>query len=112
MPFGSGVFSEIDYPKRLLTPGLFRPAKDRALCLERFLDAGQLDPALFSGRSLHLLPDGPAAHHPYAVLTVALRQRGKWALGRVVLSNHRQLVLLPPPHRVSVVPVLPSPCHL
>jgi len=89
-----------------------RPAKDRALCLERFLDAGQLDPALFSGRSLHLLPDGPAAHHPYAVLTEALRQRGKWALGRVVLSNHRQLVLLRPANRLLVVHVLHYPSQL
>jgi hypothetical protein len=38
-----------------------RPAQDHALCLERFLAPEQLDPVLFSGRSLHLLPDGPAA---------------------------------------------------
>src|ERR1700694_522939 len=65
-----------------------RPAQDRALTLERFFDAGHLDPALFAGRSLYLLPDGPAAHHPYAVLTQALCDHGKWALGRLVLSHH------------------------
>ena len=62
--------------------------------LARKRNAGQLDPALFSGRSLYLLPDGPAAHHPYEVLTEAMRQRRKWALGRMVLANHRQLVAL------------------
>jgi hypothetical protein len=40
--------------------GQLRAAPDRALCLERFLDAEQFDPALFSGRSLYLLPDGLA----------------------------------------------------
>src|SRR6202166_4591036 len=35
-----------------------RPAKERALSLERFVDPQQLDPALFSGRTLYLLPDG------------------------------------------------------
>jgi len=89
-----------------------RPAKDRALSLERFLDAGHLDPVLFSGRSLYLLPDGAASHHPYAVLAEAMRQRGKWALGRVVLSNHRQLVALRPANRILVVHVLHYPSHL
>jgi DNA end-binding protein Ku len=89
-----------------------RPAKDRALSLERFVEAGQLDPALLSGRSLYLLPDGPAAHHPYEVLTQAMRQRGKWALGRIVLANHRQLVALRPAHRILVVHVLHYPAQL
>jgi hypothetical protein len=51
-------------------------ALSRSLALEaareRFLDAEQFDPALFSGRSLYLLPDGLAAQHPYLVLSQAL----------------------------------------
>ena len=89
-----------------------RPAKDRALNVERFLDAGQLDPALLSGRTLYLLPDGPAAHHPYAVLAEAMRQHGKWALGRVVLSNHRYLIALRPANRILVLHVLHYPAQL
>jgi DNA end-binding protein Ku len=89
-----------------------RPVKDRALCLERFLDAGQLDPALFSGRSLYLLPDGPAAHHPYTVLAQSMQQRGKWAMGRIVLSNHRYLVALRPANRILVLHVLHYPAQL
>src|SRR5262245_6564855 len=38
-----------------------RPAQDKALRLERFLTPTQLDPLLFAGRSLYLVPDGPAA---------------------------------------------------
>jgi hypothetical protein len=52
-------------------------------------------PAIRTSRtlqSLYLLPDGLAAQHPYLVLSQALRERRKWALGRIVLSGHRRLV--------------------
>ena len=38
-----------------------RPAQDRALRLHRFVPPEDCDPVLFGGRSLYLLPDGPAA---------------------------------------------------
>jgi DNA end-binding protein Ku len=53
-----------------------RPAQDRALRLERFVDPAHFDLLLLSGRSLHLLPDGPAAEHPYDVLREGMNQRG------------------------------------
>jgi len=52
-----------------------RPVRDKALRLERFLTPGQLDPLLFAGRSLYLVPDGPAAEPGYGVLRTALAQR-------------------------------------
>jgi DNA end-binding protein Ku len=89
-----------------------RPAKDKALALERFLDAGHVDPALFSGRSLYLAPDGPAAHRPYTVLTQALHQHHKWAVGRVVLSGRRHLALVRPVGRVLALHLLHYPAQL
>jgi DNA end-binding protein Ku len=89
-----------------------RAAPDRALCLERFLDAEQFDPALFSGRSLYLLPDGPAAQHPYLVLSQALQDRCKWALGRVVLSGHRRLVLVRSAGTILTLHVLHFPAQV
>jgi DNA end-binding protein Ku len=89
-----------------------RPEKDRALTLERFVDPEQVDPSLFSGRSLGLLPDGPAAHHPYLVLSQAMRQRRKWAVGRAVLGSHRQLTLVRPAGPLLVLHVLHYPDHL
>jgi DNA end-binding protein Ku len=86
-----------------------RPVPDRALRLERFLEPAQLDPLLFSGRSLYLLPEGPAAGHAYAVLHQALGQCGRWGLGRVVLGGRRQVVLLRPAATVLVVQVLHFP---
>src|SRR5947199_231048 len=41
-----------------------RPAADRALVLERFPEAGAVDPVLFSGRSLHLLPEDRRRSRP------------------------------------------------
>ena len=54
-----------------------RPAGDRALILERFLDPCQIDPILLNGRSLYLAPDGALAKPAYAVLTQVLGQRQK-----------------------------------
>src|SRR6516164_4634696 len=76
-----------------------RPAQDKALRLERFVAPAQLDPVLYSGRSLYLVPDDPAAQPGYAVLHAALVHRQRWALGRMVLGGHRQIVLIRRPDR-------------
>jgi len=89
-----------------------RPAQDRALRLERFTEARHIDPTLFAGRSLYLLPDGLAAQRPYQVLADSLRQRGRWAIGRVVLSGHRQLVVVRPAATVLAVDVLHFPAQV
>ena len=89
-----------------------RPPQERALCLERFLDPHDFDPALFSGRTLHLMPDGVAAQHAYAVVTQVLGQRRKWAVGRVVLGGHRVLALVRPLGQVLALHVLHFPEHL
>src|SRR5215472_2199721 len=89
-----------------------RPAQDRALRLERFLTPAQLDPLLFAGRSLYLLPDGPAAERGYQVLQTAMVQRGCWALGRMVLGGHRQLVLMRAAAAVLLLQVLHYPEHV
>ena len=77
--------------------------------LERFLAPAQLDPVLYSGRSLYLVPDGPAAEPGYAVLHAALVQRQCWALGRMVLGGHRQVVLVRPSGAALALQVLHYP---
>jgi DNA end-binding protein Ku len=89
-----------------------RPARDKALVLERFLSVQEVSPTLFAGRSLYLLPDGPAAQHPYGVLVEALQHAGQAALARVVLSNQRQLVLVRPCSRLLVLDVLHYPSQV
>ena len=84
----------------------FRPAKDKALLLEQFVSLSDIDPIFYAVRSLNLVPDGPAAQHLYGVLVAALTRAGKAALGRVVLSSHRQLVLVRARGQLLVMDVL------
>jgi DNA end-binding protein Ku len=89
-----------------------RPARDKALVLEQCIAVAQVDPSFFAGRSLFLVPEGPAAQHPYSVLVEALQQAGQAALGRVVLSSQRQVVLVRPVGRILVVDVLHYPAQV
>jgi DNA end-binding protein Ku len=89
-----------------------RPVPDKALRLERFLAPDQLNPLLFAGRSLYLVPDGPAAEPGYGVLRLALAQKQRWALGRMVLGGHRQVVLVRPADTTLVLHVLHYPEHV
>ena len=89
-----------------------RPAKDKALTLDRFVDPAQVDPVLFAGRSLYLWPDGPAARHPYGVLAQAMQQRRKWAMARGVFSTRRVLALVRPAGRLLTVHVMHFPAQL
>jgi Ku protein len=89
-----------------------RPVQDKALRLERFLAPDQLNPLLFAGRSLYLVPDGTAAEPGYGVLRLALAQRHRWALGRMVLGGHRQVVLVRPSDTSLVLHILHYPEHV
>jgi DNA end-binding protein Ku len=89
-----------------------RPARDKALLLEQFVGLREVDPTFFAGRSLYLVPDGVAAQHPYAVLAEVMGHAGKAALGRVVLSNHRQLALVRATGRLLVLDVLHYPTQV
>ena len=71
---------------------VLRPAQDRALRLERFRSPGQLEPLLFSGRSLYLLPDGPAAEPGYDVHD-QLRQYVQNILGTDAPRHHQRQTL-------------------
>src|SRR5262249_44466404 len=89
-----------------------RPARDKALILEQFLPVHGIAPTFFAGRSLYLVPDGSAAQHPSGVLVEAFQQAGQAALGRVVLSNQRQLVLVRACGRLLALDVLHYPAQV
>ena len=58
---------------------------------------------------MYLVPDGPAAEPGYGVLRLALAQKQRWALGRMVLGGHRQVVLVRPADTNLVLHVLHYP---
>jgi DNA end-binding protein Ku len=89
-----------------------RPAREKALVLEQFVAVGDIDPTFYAGRSLYLLPHGGAAQYPYGVLAEAMQQAGLGALGQVVLSSQRQLVLVRPCGRLLVLDVLHYPAQV
>ena len=89
-----------------------RPARDRALTLDNFIDQEQIDPLLYAGRSLYLAPAGLAAAAAYTVLTQALRTRRQAALARLVLSGRRQLALLRPRRALLLLHLLHYPAQL
>lgn len=86
-----------------------RPARDKAVSVQQFVHADEVDARLFSGRSLYLVPDGLAARRPYSLLNQAMVQRARWALGRVVLHGSRLLVLVRPTATLLVMHVLHFP---
>jgi DNA end-binding protein Ku len=79
--------------------------------VEQFVPVGDIDPTFYAGRSLYLLPVGAAAQHPYGVLAEAMQQAGQGALGRVVLSSQR-LVVVRPWGRLLVLDVLHYPAQV
>jgi DNA end-binding protein Ku len=89
-----------------------RPARDRALTLDNFIDLEQIDPLLYAGRSLYLAPAGGAAVTAYTVLAQAMRTRHQAALGRLVLSGRRQLALLRPTRALLLLHLLHYPAQL
>jgi len=89
-----------------------RPAKDQGLVLAECIDLEQIDPARFSGRSLHLLPEGLPAQRPYRILCQTLQACGKAALGRVVLSGHRQVALVRPSGKLLTMHLLHEPSQV
>ena len=86
-----------------------RPADEKTIHLEHFLDPALLDPTLLAGRSLHLAPANPAARKPFATVYEALQRSGKWAIGRVVFSGKRQIVAVRPADQVLLVHTLYHP---
>jgi DNA end-binding protein Ku len=87
------------------------PDDNKTLVLERFFTQGQLDLALLAGRSLYLAPAHGAAGRPFASLVAALQAKKKWALGRVVFSGHRQLVVVYPANGTLILHTLHCPAQ-
>ena len=69
-----------------------QPEDDKTIHLKHFLDPSHVDLILFAGRSLYLVPANPAAQRPFATAQQAMRQSGKWGIGRVVFSGKQQIV--------------------
>jgi DNA end-binding protein Ku len=88
-----------------------QPADEKTISLIRFLEPARLDLVLLAGRSLYLAPANPAARGPFALVREALKQSGRWAVGRVVFSGKWQLVAVRPAEEVLLVHTLHHPAQ-
>ena len=86
-----------------------RPPKEKALLLEQFIDAGEVEPVMLSGRTLYLFPDGLPAQRPYLLLSEAMQSRNCCAVGRITMSGRRYGVLARPLGRLLAMHVLHDP---
>lgn len=83
-----------------------RTASDKAINLEAIIMPDAIDPAQFDGRTYYLVPDGPMAGKPYAVLLAALSEQGRWGVGQAVLFGREQLVAVRPLEGVMCLEIL------
>jgi DNA end-binding protein Ku len=67
----------------------------KTIDIDGFVDAGEIDPIYFDS-SYYLAPDGPIAEETFAVILEAMREAGKVAVARIVLSGRERLVAIEP----------------
>src|SRR5437899_229983 len=63
--------------------------------IEGFIDAGEIQPSLYES-PYFAGPDGPIAAKTYSLLTQALKASGKAGIGKVVLRDREEVVMIAP----------------
>lgn len=63
--------------------------------IEGFIDANEVHPTLFEA-PYYAGPDGPVAVKAYSLLSAALKESGKVGVGKVVLRDREDIVLISP----------------
>ena len=72
-----------------------RPDSTKSLTVLDFVDLDDVDPVYFE-KTYWLGPDGDAAREPYDLLLEAMEQRGRVAIGHVVMRNKGHLAAIRP----------------
>lgn len=67
----------------------------KTIDIDGFVDAGAIDP-IYLDSPYFMAPDGPVAEETYAVILEAMKQAGKVAIARIVLSGRERLVAIQP----------------
>ena len=80
--------------------------QEKALTIDAFVSADEIDPIYFDGRMYYLVPSGANASEPYTLLESAMDKKERWAVGQVVFSGREQLVIVRPLEGVLVMAML------
>ncbi len=76
--------------------------------IEGFIDAKEVHPTLYEA-PYYAGPDGPVAVKAYSLLAAALRETGKVGIGKVVLHDREDVVMIAPYENAIVLYRLRSP---
>jgi DNA end-binding protein Ku len=71
-----------------------RGKAENAVDISAFVPPETIDPKYFDGRTYYLLPDGPLARRPYAVLLEVLSKKKLWGFAVATIANREQLLVL------------------
>ena len=69
---------------------------DKAIRIDAFIQATEIDPIYLSDTTYYLLPDGAAGQKPYSLLKEAMGHKQVCCVAKVVLHNREQLVMVRP----------------
>jgi DNA end-binding protein Ku len=83
-----------------------RSADEKAITIDAFTPADQIDPLYLSGKAFFLIPAGPAGQKPYALLYDVMAAKNRLAVGTVVMSGHDEAVLIRPAEHILTMTVL------
>ncbi len=75
---------------------VLRTDAERALTIDAFVSAEEIDPIYFDGRMYYLIPSGAGSSEPYALLEAAMEKKERWGVGQVVFSGREQLAVIRP----------------
>src|SRR6202158_2958782 len=67
----------------------------RTIEIDEFVEREEIDPRYLI-RPYYLRPDGKVGHDAFAVIRETIREMGKVAIGRVVLTNREHIIALEP----------------
>ena len=80
-----------------------RPKSEKDIAVAAFIEPDTIDASQFSGKSYYLLPDGPPAQRPYALLMRAMKDQKRYAFAKIVMGGHDQIVVLRPMGKVLMM---------
>jgi DNA end-binding protein Ku len=83
-----------------------RTEDDKAIVIDVFIEQDALDPVYLTGKTYYLVPDGPMAQKPFAVLHEGMVQQKRNAIAQVVMHGKEQVVLLRPINGLLAIEIL------
>jgi DNA end-binding protein Ku len=69
---------------------------DKAIAIDTFIAPDAIEPIYYSGKTFYLVPNGPAAQKPYAVLMEAMASHDRHAIAQIVMSGRGQVAVVRP----------------